>query len=366
MGSYDIAVLPGDGIGPEVVAAARQVLDRAIARTPGLHLNYQEYPAGAELYLRTGVALPPETFEACKTADAMLYGAMGLPDALLPDGTEVHGEVMFKLRFDLDLYAGIRPIKLYPGIPGPLRNPGRGIDYVVIRENCEGLYTSRGGGTLLRNEVSTDTLVVTRVGTTKVVNAAFKLAQQRNGRLLDGKKVVTCCDKANVLRSYAFFRRVFNDVAEGYLEIGRDYAYVDAMTLYQVLRPDAYDVIVAENMFGDIISDLGAATVGGLGMAPSGDVGDKHGLFQPTHGTAPDIAGKGIANPIATILSGRMMLDWLAERNHDEAAARAAAMIERAVEQVLAEGKVRTPDIGGTSSTGEMTHAVCAAVSGGV
>jgi len=361
MGSYSIAVLPGDGIGPEVIGETVKVLRAVQESTPGLKLGFREYEAGARLWLRTGVALPDDVFEACKQADAILLGAFGLPDVRLPDGTEAHGEAMFKLRFQLDLYAGVRPIKLYPGVKGALA-AGKPIDYVIVRENCEGLYASRGGGCLLRGEVATDTLIITREGTRKVTSYAFELARKRNGRPSDGKKIVTCVDKSNVLRSYAFFRRVYDEVAAEYPEIGRDYAYVDAMTAWQVLWPEQYDVVVAENMFGDIISDLAAATVGGMGMAPSADVGDRWGLFQPSHGTAPTIAGKGIANPIATILSGRMMLEWLAERHGDEAAAQAAAKIERAVEGLLGEGKVRTPDLGGTSSTAQVGDAIAAAV----
>mgnify|MGYP005852663987 CR=1 FL=1 len=362
MGRYAIAVLPGDGIGPEVIAEAVKVLRAVQESTPGLKLDFTDYEAGARLWLRTSVALPDEVFEACQQADAILLGAFGLPDVRLPDGTEAHGEAMFRLRFQLDLYAGVRPIKLYPGVKGALRSE-KPIDYVIVRENCEGLYASRGGGCLLRGEVATDTLIVTRNGTRKVASYAFKLARKRSGRPSDGKKVVTCVDKSNVLRSYAFFRKVYDEVAAEYPEIGRDYAYVDAMTAWQVLWPEQYDVVVAENMFGDIISDLAAATVGGMGMAPSADVGDCWGLFQPSHGTAPTIAGKGIANPIATILSGRLMLEWLAERNADSAAAQAAEKIERATEKLLAEGKVLTPDLGGSASTSQVADAIAAAVS---
>ena len=364
MGVYSIAVLAGDGIGPEVMAEAIKVLDAAVLATPGLRLSYTEYEVGAALYKRTGVAMPPEVFEACTKADAIFLGAVGLPDVRLPDGTEAQGEVMFKLRFGLDLYAGIRPIKLYAGVAGALRS-GKPIDYVIMRENVEGLYASRFGGCILRDEVATDTIIVTRTGTRRIVEYAFRMARRRNGRPCDGRRVVTCVDKSNVLRSYAFFRRIFDEVAEEYPDIARDYAYVDAMTAWQVLYPDHYDVVVAENMFGDIISDLGAATVGGLGMAPSADVGDHHGLFQPAHGTAPDIAGKGIANPIATILSARMMLEWLADRHSDNTAAAAARRIEDAVAYVLTQGKVLSQDLGGSARTWEVGEAIADAVAAG-
>lgn len=363
MGTYNIAVLPGDGVGPEVVREGVNVLRSAMVAVPELKLQFTEYEAGAELYQRTGVAMPAETFAACEAADAIFFGAVGHPDIRLPDGTEVHGEVMFKLRFDLDLYAGLRPIKLYPGVEGALRKP-KAIDYVILRENVEGLYAARGGGNLLRGEVATDTLIITRKGTERIVDYAFRLARKRQGRPTDGKRQVTCVDKANVLRSYAYFRRVYDEVASRYPDVGRDYAYVDAMTLWQVLAPEQYDVVVAENMFGDIISDLAAGTIGGMGMAPSGDIGDEHAVFQPSHGTAPTIAGQGIANPIATILSGALMLDWLGERHGDPHAVEAGRRIEAAVERVLAEGRARPRDLGGNSSTGEVGEAICRAVEG--
>ena len=363
MNSYKIAVVPGDGIGPEVIREGVKVLKSAMAALPGLKLDFTDYEAGVELYLRTGVALPTEVFDACAAADAIFLGAVGHPDVRLPDGTEVHGEVMFKLRFDLDLYAGLRPIKLYPGVTSALRDP-KEIDYVIIRESVEGLYAARGGGNILHGDVATDTMIITRKGTERVVDFAFKLAQRRNGRPSDGKKMVTCCDKANVLRSYAYFRGLYDGVAARYPGIARDYAYVDAMTLWQVLAPSQYDVIVAENMFGDIISDLAAGTIGGMGMAPSGDIGDEHAMFQPSHGTAPTIAGKGIANPLATILSAGLMLDWLGERHGDAAAVEGGRRIERAVEQVLATGRVRPSDLGGKSSTAAIGDAVCHALEG--
>lgn len=369
MSEYQIAVLPGDGVGPEVVREGLRVLEAAQAVTPGLRLRFAEYEAGAELYRRTGVALPTEVFDACRAADAIFFGAVGHPDVRLPDGTEVHGEVMFKLRFDLDLYAGLRPIRLYPGIESALRHasathePGSyPIDYVIVRESVEGLYAARGGGNVLYDDIATDTMIITRKGTERVVDYAFRLAQKRRGRPIDGQRRVTCVDKSNVLRSYAFFRRVFDSVAARYPSIARDYAYVDAMTLWQVLAPQQYDVVVAENMFGDIISDLAAGTIGGMGMAPSGDIGDKHAVFQPSHGTAPSIAGRDIANPLATILSAALMLDWLGERNADAAAVAAARKIETAVELVLAERRAVPADLGGAASTTRVGEAVCRAL----
>ncbi|WP_127584653.1 isocitrate/isopropylmalate dehydrogenase family protein [Paenibacillus koleovorans] len=360
MAVYKIALLPGDGIGPEVTGEAVRVLGEIERRYADLTFALESFDAGAERFMRTGVAMPEETFRHCRQADAMLMGAVGLPEARHPDGREVNGDVIFRLRFDLDLYAGVRPVKLYKGVPSPLRDVSGGIDYVIVRENVEGLYASRTGGCNVRGEVATDTIIMTRTGIQKVSHFAFRLAQKRfgKGRPLDGKSMVTCVDKANVLSSYAFFRSVYDEVASMYPRVDRDYAYVDAMTLYQVMQPHHYDVVVAENMFADIISDLASATVGGLGMAPSGDIGDRHGLFQPSHGTAPSLAGRGVANPLATILSAGMMLDWLGERHGDERLTDAAVRIEQAVMKVLEEGVAATSDIGGASRTSDVGDAV--------
>lgn len=360
MNSYRIAVLGGDGIGPETTREALKVASGA-AQIGGFGLEYQDLDASAGRWQRTGVAMPDEQYEACAAADAIYLGAIGLPEARHPDGREVNGDVIFRLRFGLDLYAGIRPVRSIPGLPRPLTR-GDGIDYVVVRENVEGLYASRAGGTNVRGEVATDTIVITRTGTEKVVRQAFELARSRHAANPDRAAKVTCVDKANVLSSYAFFRGVFDSVADNYPDVARDYAYVDAMTAYQVQRPRSLDVLVAENMFGDIISDLAAATVGGLGLSGSGDVGDHHGLFQSSHGSAPDIAGQGIANPVAAILSAGMMLDWLGRRHDDKAAITAGALVERAVGQALLDPGGRTPDLDGEASTQQAGDAVVRAL----
>lgn len=366
MSSYAIALLPGDGIGPEVTSVAVDVLTDATRLDQGVQLQFIDIPASAAYWLQHGVAMTDEHYSTCAAADAMLLGAIGLPEARHADGREVNGDVVLRLRFDLNLYAGIRPIRLLPGVPSPLAGD-KPVDYVIVRENVEGLYASTEGGTNVRGEVATDTLVVTREGTRRVTAAALRLARRRQGRPSDGKHVLTCVDKANVLSSYAFFRDVFDHTvadseqggtANGDTEIHTNHFYIDAMCAEQVLRPERFDVVVAENMFGDITSDLGAATIGGLGMAPSGDVGDTHGLFQPSHGSAPDIAGQGIANPVAMILSAAMMLDWLADTRDDPAAAKLAAAIDTAVTRVLARGDVLTPDLGGTASTSRFGDAV--------
>ena len=362
MASYRIALLPGDGIGPECMDATRMVLDRVVARFPALDLQLTSHRAGAELYRESGETLPPAVLEDCLAADAVLLSAIGLPDVRQPDGTEVQPTMMVGLRRALGLHSAVRPVRLYRGAPCALKDSGPGIDFVVVRENLEGLFASFGGGSRVGSEVATDTMVVTRKGTSQVANYAFRLAQRRSGRPSDGRKMVTCVDKANVFRSLAFFREVFFDVAESFPDIAADAVYVDAMSLYMVQNPWDFDVLVMENQFGDILSDLGAGIVGGLGLGPSAEIGQEHALFQPSHGTAPAIAGKNTANPLATILSAAMMLDWLGDRHQDAAGAGAASAVENAVSTVLNDGEICTPDIGGKASTNDVANAVADAV----
>jgi 3-isopropylmalate dehydrogenase len=355
MGNFKIAVLPGDGIGPEVIKESLKVLKAVERALPQLRFDCQEYPLGALCYQKTGTDLPLETFEACMQSDAILFGSAGLPDIRFPDGTEIAPQLT--LRFKLDLYAGIRPIKRYSGVlPVLAGNPP--IDYVILRENTEGLYASRGGGGRIGGELAIDNMVITRKGTERIVRYAFRLAEKRNGAPADRKKRVTCVDKSNVLRSMAFFREVFDQVASEFQGITTDHVYVDAMALYMVQQPQRFDVVVMENMFGDILSDLGAGTTGGMGLAPSADVGENYGLFQSSHGSAPDIAGKGIANPIAQILSAAMMLDWLGDQKGDPYVKRGAQMIEAAVVKVLKSPQYHTADLGGKASTTMVGDAV--------
>jgi 3-isopropylmalate dehydrogenase len=354
MSRYRIVTLPGDGIGPECLDATMQVLDAVQECFEDIKLEIVRHEAGAEHYRAHGVAIPDHVLKDCLQADAVLLAAIGLPDVRKPDGTEVQPDMMMGLRRTLGLYAAVRPVKLYPGVHSPLNTAANGIDMVILRENLEGLFASFGGGCQLNDQVATDTLVITREGTERVVDFAFRLARKRNGRRSDGKRKVTCVDKANVFRSFAFFRKVFLEVADRYPDIEADAAYVDAMSLYMVTTPDQWDVLVMENQFGDILSDLGAAIVGGLGLAPSAEIGDEHALFQPSHGTAPQLAGKNVANPIATILSAAMMFDWLADRHSDDAARQASEQIEAAVAQLLASGEIRTADQGGTVPTSDV------------
>lgn len=358
MRTYRIVSLPGDGIGPEVMEAAVKVLNAAVAQQSGLSVEVEAKEGGANHYRRTGVTLPDQVLQDCLDADAVLLSAIGLPDVRKPDGTEVQPDMMVGLRRAMDLHSAVRPCKLYPGVPSPLANTKAGVDFVIIRENLEGLFASFGGGTLVGDSVATDTMVITREGTRKVTEVAFQVAQRRAGRPLDGKSLVTCVDKANIFRTFAFFRKVFFEVAKDYPAIHADCAYVDAMSLYMVQNPAAFDVMVMENQFGDILSDLGAGLVGGLGMAPSAEIGDMRGLFQPSHGSAPSLAGKNVANPLAMILSVSMMFDWLADRHDDESARAAGRAIEEAVARVLAAGKCLTADLGGSAGTSDVGRAV--------
>ncbi|HEX4883157.1 MAG TPA: isocitrate/isopropylmalate dehydrogenase family protein [Casimicrobiaceae bacterium] len=351
---FDIAVLPGDGIGTEVIDATLPLVDRAMHGMP-LALRFTSHPGGAQHYKSTGQALPETTFEAARRSDAILFGAMGWPDIRYPDGTEIAPQLDLRVR--LDLYAGVRPARALPGIPLPLADPrARAIDLVVVRESTEGLFASRGKGEVIGDAEARDTMVITRRGSERVAESAFRLAERRKRRGRPGR--VTCVDKANVFRSMAFFRKVFDEVATRHPAIEARHHYVDAAALDLVRKPWDFDVLVTENMFGDILSDEAAALVGGMGMAPSGDIGDAHGMFQPCHGSAPDIAGQGKANPTATILSAAMMLDWLGDRTGEAGLAEAAVRIERAVDAAYASGRLHPVEFGGRDGTKAIAGAI--------
>ena len=338
--------------------SAEHVLD-AVAQRTGAKLNLTHHQAGAQHYLDSGVALPEATLKSCEVADAILFGAMGLPHVRSADGTEIIPQL--DLRFHFDLYAGVRPIRTFKGLSTPLADPRAAeIDLVLVRESTEGLFYARGRGEIRADGVY-DTMQITRKGTERICEFAFKLAEKR--ALQKGRAGhVTNVDKANVFASMAFWRKIFDETATRHPAMACESAYVDAMALNLVMKPWAYDVLVTENMFGDILSDLIAALVGGMGMAPSADLGDRHGLFQPAHGTAPDIAGQGKANPTAMILSAAMMLDWLGDRYGDVRLADGAALINRAVEQVFSTGVVRPYEFGGHSGTADVTTAIVAAL----
>lgn len=278
---FRIAVLPGDGIGVEVTEACQAVLAAVQKRVGGFALICESFDAGANCYQARGTDLPNETYRASEAADAILLGAMGLPDVRKTDGTE------------------------------------------------------------------------------RVTDFTFKLAAKRNKA---GAPRVTCVDKANVLHSMAFFRKVFDERAAGFPDIEADHAYIDALALNLVRKPWEYDVMVAENLLGDIISDLTAGLIGGMGLAPSSDLGDDYGLFQPCHGTAPDIAGQGLANPVAMFLSAAMMLDWLADRHDHQPCRDAAEVLEAAVTDGFAAGDIRPAEFGGPHGTADITKAVMARI----
>ncbi|MBC8164298.1 MAG: isocitrate/isopropylmalate dehydrogenase family protein [Bryobacteraceae bacterium] len=338
-----IAMLPGDGIGREVLDAAEHVL-RSL---PELDFTYTEHPCGAGEYLRAGNPLPPSTLDACRSADATLLGAMGLPDVRWPDGREMAPQL--DIREQLELFAGVRPVKLYNPAHSPLRKPS--IDFILIRESTEGLFSTRlRPRQQLAAEVC-DELRVSRTGAERLFRFSFRLARTRDKRL-------TLIDKANVLPSMAFFREIFYEIAAEYPDVEPSHVYVDAAALYMVQSPERFDVCVTENMFGDILSDLAAGTIGGMGLAPSADIGNEHAVFQPAHGSAPDIAGKGIANPVATIISAAMMLEWFGE----PACQAAATRLRNAVERVLGDPANATPDVGGRLTTPELTARIVEAL----
>ncbi len=338
-----IALLPGDGIGPEVVEAGVAVL-KAL---PGLDFEMVEMPCGAGEYLKNGDPLPEQTIEMCRQADAVLLGAMGIPQVRWADGREMAPQV--DLREIFGLYAGVRPTKLYNAAHSPLKKPV--IDYVLVRESTEGLFSTRLRPRVAGADEVRDEMLVTRKGSERLFRFSFELARTR-------RKKLTLIDKANVLPAMAFFREIFDEVAKEYPDVETERLYVDAMALYLVQRPQSFDVMVTENMFGDILSDLAAATVGGMGMAPSADIGDAQAVFQPAHGSAPDIAGQGKANPVATILSVAMMLEWFGE----EECLAGAARIRKAVETVLSDPANATADLGGTLSTQAMTAKILEAL----
>ena len=351
-----IAVLPGDGIGPEVMAPALEILRKVEAKA-GLAFRFVEAPAGANNYLATGKSISDQTLKLCADADAILLGACGLPSVRYPDNTEIAPQI--ELRFHFDLYAGVRPARLIPGVPSPIIGADqRGIDLVLIRESTEGLFASMGKG-VVTDKDARETLVITRRTSERLFEFSFKLAERRKARGRSG--VLTCVDKANVFKAFAFFREMFDEAARRHPAVKAERLYVDACAAMLVRRPWDFDVMVTENMFGDILSDLTAGLVGGMGMAPSADIGDNRAVFQPCHGTAPDIMGLGKANPTAMILSAAMMLDWLGEKLGIESATEAGERIERAVDKAYTAG-IRPIEFGGRSGTSDIANAVLAAL----
>lgn len=324
--SYRIAVIPGDGTGPEVIREAVKVLEVASSRAGfGLELEYFDF--GGERYLKTGETLPDSAIAELKNFNAILLGAIGHPD--VRPGILERG-ILLKLRFELDQYINLRPVKLYPGVETPLKNKTpEDIDFVVIRENTEGLYVGAGGflkkGT--PEEVAIQESINTRYGVERCVRFAFEFCRQRNK-----KKELTLCGKTNVLTfAYDLWERVFYEVAKEYPEVKTSYAHVDAICMWFVKNPEWFDVVVTDNMFGDIITDLGAIIQGGMGIAAGGNINPQGvSMFEPIGGSAPKYTGKNVINPLAAISAAQMMLEFLGEK-------KAASWIEKSIIKVTSE-----------------------------
>jgi 3-isopropylmalate dehydrogenase len=351
----NIAVFEGDGIGPEITHPTLAILERAAALSGNFSFDFNHLPAGAAHYAKTGESLPAASLDAARDADAILLSAMGDPEIRYPDGTEISPQI--DLRKAFELYLGLRPVTVLPGQPSPLSLPeGRRIDFMLVRESTEGLFWSMGRGEVGDDEAA-ERLVITRRISEKLFRRSFEIARRRKetGR---GPGRVTCVDKANVFRAFAFFRSIFRKEATSHPDLAADCAYVDATALKMLQAPWDLDVLVTENMFGDILSDLGAGLMGGLGVAPSADIGDHQAVFQPCHGSAPDIAGKGLANPMAMILSAAMMVEWLGETRGKEDLIAMGTHLREAVHDVIAGRETLTRDLGGKAGTADVANAV--------
>lgn len=322
---YQIAVVPGDGIGKEVMQAAISVLNEL-----DIEFDYVYGDAGDECLEKTGTALPKETLEIIKNADACLFGAAG----------ETAADVIVKIRQEMKMFANLRPVKSYPNTNALFEN----IDFMIVRENTEGLYIA--DQEKMTDDGAIAKRIITREAEERIIDYAFNYAKENN------KGKVTAVHKANVLKkSDGLFKEIFYEVAERYPEIDTEDYYVDATAMYLITQPQSFEVIVTTNLFGDILSDEGAGLVGGLGLIPSANIGENAALFEPVHGSAPDIAGQGIANPIAMMLSAIMMLRYIGENE-------AADKFDAAILKVLKEAKTLTKDLGGSASTMEVTEAI--------
>jgi len=342
---HRIAVIPGDGIGKEVVSEGVKCLNALSEIFEGIRFEFQFLPWGSDYYLQHGNMMPEDGLEILKGFDAIYLGAVG--DPRIPDDVTLHG-LLLPIKFGFDLYVGLRPVFLFPGIDSPLRDISEGeIDIVVIRENTEGEYSNVGGIVGIgESQLAIQSGMFTRKGIEKIITFAFDYARQK------GRKKVTSITKSNAQRyGMVLWDKIFKEVAARYPEIRTESKLIDAACMDVVRNPKGYDVIVASNLFADILSDLTASVTGGMGLAPGASFNpiDKTypGFFDPVHGSAPDIAGKGVANPIAAILTARMMLDYLGERE-------AGGLLYQAVRKNLAEKKVRTMDLGGRSKTNEV------------
>ena len=331
--SHRVTLIPGDGIGPEVVLAARRVIEAT-----GVSIEWEEAQAGAEVLARRGTPLPDEVIESIRRTGVALKGPV-----TTPVGTGFRS-VNVGLRIALDLYANVRPIRTLPSVP--TRYPH--VDIVIFREATEDVYAGKERWV---DEDTAETIkIITRRGSERIARAAMEFARR------EGRHRVTCGHKANIMKfSDGLFLDCARAVARDYPEIQFDDWIIDALCMQLVMAPEGFDVLLLPNLYGDIVSDLASGLVGGLGLAPGANIGDGIAVFEPVHGSAPGIAGRGIANPIATTLTGVMMLRHLGE-------AQGAAVVEAAVTKVLAEGRVLTPDLGGTATTGEMADAIISAL----
>ena len=354
MREYKIAAIPADGIGPEVIAAGLQVLEALAQRSGDFKINTQTFDWGSDYYKKHGVMMPADALDQLKRFDAIYFGAVGAPD--VPDHITLWG-LRLPICQGFDQYANVRPTKILPGITSPLRNcePGD-LDWVIVRENSEGEYSGHGGRAHkgLPEEVGTEVAIFTRVGVTRIMRYAFKLAQARP------RKLLTVVTKSNAQRhGMVMWDEIAAEVSREFPDVTWDKMLVDAMTVRMTLKPQSLDTIVATNLHADILSDLAGALAGSLGVAPTGNIDPERrypSMFEPIHGSAFDITGKGIANPIATFWTAAQMLEHLGE-------AEAAARLMQAVERVTEEG-ILTPDVGGNADTKRVTDAVCAAIAG--
>ncbi|SEI98856.1 tartrate dehydrogenase/decarboxylase / D-malate dehydrogenase [Bhargavaea ginsengi] len=351
MKTYQIAVIAGDGIGPEVMDQALQVLD-ATEQQGGFRIEREEFPWNSEYYLEHGRMMPEDGMETLKSFDAILFGAIG--DARVPDEVTIW-ELIMPIRKQFRQYVNFRPVKSLPGIPSPLAQ-GEDIDFVIFRENAEGEYSDSGGRLYAgqEGEIAVQNTIMTRAGVERIARAAGRYAEER------GLKKITSATKSNAVihANKLWDEHVRRIMSEEFGGLEFEQYYVDALAAYFVQRPQTFEVVLASNLFGDILSDLGSGLVGGLGLSPSGNINpekDYPSMFEPVHGSAPDIAGKGIANPVAQIWSAALMLEHLGERE-------AGGRILEAIEEVLAEGRVRTKDIGGDATTAQMGEAILLAM----
>jgi tartrate dehydrogenase/decarboxylase/D-malate dehydrogenase len=353
MRTHKIASIPGDGIGPEVIAAGLEVLEACAERDGGFALAVEHFDWGSDHYKRHGVMMPPGGHERLRGFDAIYFGAVGAPD--VPDHVTLWG-LRLAICQPLDQYANVRPTRILPGITSPLRRVESGeLDWVIVRENSEGEYAGQGGRSHrgLPHEVGTEVSIFTRTGITRIMRYAFRLARSRP------RKLLTVVTKSNAQRyGMVMWDEIAAEVAGEFPDVTWDKMLVDAMTMRMTLKPETLDTIVATNLHADILSDLAAALAGSLGVAPTGNINPERttpSMFEPIHGSAFDITGKGIANPVATFWTGAMMLEHLGETP-------AAARLMRAVERVTADPALHTPDLGGRATTRQVTDAVLEAL----